>query len=175
MTTPRRTGSLSTLALARALAASLLLWVWACSGSGGSQVEAEGLILKDAWARASAMSSGAGAAYVTVENTTERVEKLLSASVASSVARAAEIHETTTVSVGPSSTSIPSGAPEMMSMREVSSIQIPAGATLRMEPGGYHIMLLDLAEPLVAGQEFTLNLGFMNAGVVSIPVKVRAS
>jgi copper(I)-binding protein len=171
MSIPRRTASVYLLGLAAALALVLA----ACSGSGGSQVRADGLILKDAWARASAMSSGAGAAYVTVENTTDRIEKLLSASVSSSVARAAEIHETTTVSGGPSSTSMPTGAPEMMSMREVSSIQIPAGATLRMEPGGYHIMLIDLAEPLVAGQEFTLNLGFMNAGVVSVPVKVRAS
>lgn len=171
MTTTHRAGSSAILALAVAL----MLAMSACSGSGGSQVKAEGLILKDGWARASAMSSGSGAAYVTVENTTDRVEKLLSVSVASSVARTAEIHETTTVSGGPSSTSMATGAPDMMSMREVSSIQIPAGATLRMEPGGYHIMLVDLAAPLVAGQEFTLNLGFMNAGVVSVPVKVRAS
>lgn len=171
MTTSRRTRPLMFLALA----AALVLTVTACSGSGGSQVEAGGLILKDAWARATAPSAGAGAAYVTVENTTGRVEKLLSASVASSVARAAEVHETITAASASSSTSMPTGASEMMSMREVSSIQIPAGATLRMEPGGYHIMLVDLAAPLVAGQEFTLNLGFMNAGVVSVPVKVRNS
>ena len=159
MTTSRRTASRVALVVAAVLALALS----ACSGSGSSRVEADGLIVDHAWARASAPSSSAGAAYVTIRNTTGRVEKLLSVSVPSSVARVAEMHET--VSNGSS----------MMSMREVQSVTIPAGSTLSMEPGGYHVMVLDLAGPLVAGQEFTLNLGFMNAGVVSVPVKIRAS
>lgn len=162
-TTTRRPARVALVAVVAALA----LAVTACSGSSsGSQARVAGIIVKDAWARASAMSSGSGAAYVTIENTTDRVEKLLSASVPSSVAGSASIHETL---------GSPNEGSGMMAMREVSSILIPAGETVTLAPGGYHIMLTDLVSPLENGQKFMLYLGFMNAGVIEIEVTVRSS
>lgn len=171
------------LALAALIAVGSLALA-ACSGSSSStsNVKANGVVVKDAWARTSAMSSGAGAVYVTIENTTDRPEKLLSAAVPSSVARSAQIHETvmatdassTTMAMGGSTGSTMAGS-GMMSMVEVPSVLVPAGGTVKFESGGYHIMLIDLAAPLKAGQKFTMTLGFMNAGPVQIDVVVKDS
>lgn len=149
----------------------------ACSGSSSStsNVKANGLIIEDAWARTSAMSTGAGAAYFTVENTTAIPDKLLSVAVPSSVAASAQIHETVTGGDSSSMGGSSGAGGGMMGMREVSSVLIPAGGTVKFQSGGYHVMLLDLASPLKAGQKFTMILGFMNAGPVQIDVVVKDS
>jgi copper(I)-binding protein len=61
----------------------------------------------------------------------------------------------------------------MAHMRAVPELEVPAGATIRFEPGGLHVMLIGLREPLVAGQLFTLQLEFEHAGRHSVPVEVR--
>ena len=174
MNRTRRTVSLAIAVLVAAGSLALA----ACSGSSSStsNVKVAGVIVKDARAMASAMATGPGVAYFTVENTNSIPEKLLSVSVPTSVAASAQIHETvkatdssTTMAMNGSST----GGSEMMSMREVPSVLVPAGATVTFEPGGYHVMLLDLASPLKAGQKFTMTLGFMNAGPVQVEVTVR--
>lgn len=159
--------------LAAVLLFTAVLGLTACSGSSssGSQAKVKGVIVKDAWARTSPMSTGAGAAYLTIENTAGTTEKLMSVSVPASVAASAQIHETVMVD-GSGTTMAGAG---MMAMREVESVPIPAGGTVKLEPGGYHIMLLDLASPLKNGQKFTMNLGFLNAGVVQIEVTVKDS
>lgn len=181
MSTTRRT-ALTALAVLVAVGSLALA---ACSGSSSSQTKANGLIIEDAWARTSPASTGTGAVYFTVENTTDRIEKLLSASVPTSVAARAEVHEMVMAGASTDSTMAMQGmqgstdstmaGSGMMSMREVTSVSIPAGTTVKFEPGGYHVMLLDLAEPLKSGQKFTLSLGFMNAGVVQVEVTVRES
>jgi copper(I)-binding protein len=150
--------------IAAALAiATLLLGASACSsGSSSSTVSQRGISISDAWARESAMSAGNGAAYFTIENTSDLVDKILSASVSSSVAATAQIHE------------MAMGEGSMMTMEEVSSVQIPAGGTVAFAPGGYHVMLIDLAQPLKAGETIDLTLGFMNAGSITVKAKVRS-
>jgi copper(I)-binding protein len=68
-----------------------------------------------------------------------------------------------------------SGSSSMMSMKEVASVPIPANGSVTFEPGGYHIMLIGLAAPLMDGQKFDLNLGFLNGGVVKVTATVKAS
>lgn len=58
-------------------------------------------------------------------------------------------------------------------MRPVSSIALPAGETVMLMPGGYHIMLLDLVTPLEVGQTFDVTLTFANAGSKVVTVEVR--
>jgi hypothetical protein len=64
----------------------------------------------------------------------------------------------------------------MMGMREVSRIVVPAKGSVTLEPAGYHIMLLGLAKPLVAGEFYDLTLTFENAGqkTVRVPILDRA-
>jgi len=60
-----------------------------------------------------------------------------------------------------------------MMMREVESVAIPANGSLLFKPGAYHVMLMDLAAPLVAGETFDLTLTFERAGDVSVTAEVR--
>ena len=63
----------------------------------------------------------------------------------------------------------------VMRMREVDAIDLPADARVELKPGGLHLMLLGLKEPLKAGQHFPLKLRFEKAGEVTVEVDVDAS
>ena len=60
-----------------------------------------------------------------------------------------------------------------MKMRQVDAVDIPAGETVAMGPGGYHIMMMGLAKPLVEGQSFPLTLTFEHAGTVEATVTIQ--
>lgn len=60
-----------------------------------------------------------------------------------------------------------------MMMREIEELTLPAGETVSLEPGGYHVMLLDLPGPLETGETFDLTLTFANAGEQVVSVEVR--
>lgn len=62
----------------------------------------------------------------------------------------------------------------MMKMRPVAHALIPARSALVFEPGGYHIMLIDLVETPVAGTRFPLTLEFDAGERLEIEVEVRA-
>jgi copper(I)-binding protein len=62
----------------------------------------------------------------------------------------------------------------VMRMRPVSGgLVIPAGGTVALKPGGYHIMLIGLKTPLTAGTMVPLTLRFEKAGLVKLQVPVR--
>lgn len=61
----------------------------------------------------------------------------------------------------------------VMKMRQVDAIELPAGRTVELKPGGYHLMLMGLKAPLKAGDQFPLTLKFEKAGEVAVTVKVE--
>jgi len=61
----------------------------------------------------------------------------------------------------------------VMKMRPVAGIDLPAGQAVTLQPGGLHIMLVDLAKPLKAGQTFPLTLTFEKAGSKTVNVAVE--
>ena len=63
---------------------------------------------------------------------------------------------------------------DVMRMREVNAIDLPAGKTVELKPGGLHIMLVGLKAPLKAGERFAMKLRFEKAGEVTIDVPVEA-
>jgi len=65
------------------------------------------------------------------------------------------------------------GGDAMMSMRPVSAIDLPAGEDTVLEPGGYHIMILNLAKPLQIGQTFPVTLTLEKAGEVQVDATVK--
>lgn len=149
-----------------------------------------GITIEGAWARTSPMAVDVGAAYMVI--TSEDGDTLTSASVDASVAGEAQIHETTMADSGMSDTTMggettdttmggemtettmAGGSGEMM-MREIDELALPAGEAVELKPGGYHIMLLGLAEPLETGDEIELTLSFENAGEQTVTVPVRDS
>lgn len=126
------------------------------------------------WARTSPMMTSNGAVYMTIQSV--EGDELLSASVDASIAGSAEIHETVTTGAmsGDSMPMDTSGAMSgQMTMQEVDSVVIPAGEAVQLMPGGYHIMLLDLAGPLETGQMFEVTLTFADAGEIVVMAEVR--
>jgi copper(I)-binding protein len=69
---------------------------------------------------------------------------------------------------------------DVMKMRAVPALDLPAGRATELKPGGYHIMLMDLKQPLVAGRSVPLTLTFRDAkGVegkleLKVPVAAKA-
>ena len=108
-------------------------------------------------ARATPPGARTGGAYLTIENRGKDNDQLIRA--ASPVADSTELH-----------TMRMEG--DVMRMRAVTSIGIPAGATMSLAPGGYHVMFIGLKKPLVAGQSVPLKLTFAKAGTVDVEVTV---
>lgn len=61
----------------------------------------------------------------------------------------------------------------VMKMRSVEAIEIPAGSTVKLAPGGLHLMLMELKQPLKAGEELDLTLVFDKAGEVQVTASVE--
>ena len=121
----------------------------------------------DAWARQAPMmpamghmhgGTGAGAVYVTLRNTGAAPDALVGA--ASEAAEVVELHET-----------IRDG--EVMRMRPVAKLPLPAGATLAMQPGALHIMLINLKRDLTPGERVHVTLSFERGAPVSLEAPVR--
>jgi copper(I)-binding protein len=150
---------------ATAIGAALALAIAACGSTEGIEIDGQ-------WARTSPAMASAGAVYMNL--TSAEGDRLIGASVDSSIAAKVEVHETrpadTEGSMGDED-SMEGMAPMMM--QEVEAIELPAGETVNLEPGGFHIMLLELAEALELGQEFDLTLLFAEAGEQTITVEVR--
>lgn len=126
--------------------------------------------VNDAWARVTTPTQAAGAAYMTIESPDG--DTLTGASVPSSVAGDAQLHETTDEGSMDSTDSMGSGD-AMMGMKEVDQIEIPAGGTVTLEPGGYHIMLMDLAKPIESGDTIPVTLDFEQAGRIEVDATAR--
>jgi len=61
-----------------------------------------------------------------------------------------------------------------MTMRAVKGVDIKPGATVELQPGGYHVMLEDLKQPLRQGEQVPMTLTFEKAGAIAIKVSVEA-
>ena len=117
------------------------------------------LAVEDAWTRATADGAKVGAGYLTIRNTGSAADTLVS--VATSVAGRGEIHDMTMTD-------------GVMRMRRLAEgIEIPAGGSVSLKPGGMHLMLMDLKGPLAEGGRVTVTLTFKSgaSGDVVLPVR----
>jgi hypothetical protein len=110
---------------------------------------AEDVVISDAWARAPAVPGRHGAAFMHLENATDRVIRLVGAE--SEAVKRIELH-LTTMSDG------------VMKMTEQDAIEIPAKGMTKLAPGGYHLMLMGADETVRAGETLRLTLDFDTAG-----------
>jgi copper(I)-binding protein len=124
------------------------------------------------WARTSPADATAGAAYFTITSPVD--DKLTGVMVDASVAKMAQMHETK-MSGGMGSGTTMAGATTavpQMSMSPVDSIELKAGTATELKPGGYHIMLMELAKPLKVGDTITLTLTLAKGGDIKVDVPV---
>ena len=112
--------------------------------------------IKDAWARATPGKAENGAAYLT--NVSPTPDRLVA--VSSPAAKKAGLH-TMTMDGG------------VMKMRPADGVDVPANQPVTLKPGGIHIMLQGLNEPLQAGKSFPLTLTFEKAGERKIEVAIE--
>ena len=113
------------------------------------------LSVTDAFSRATP-GAGPGVAYLTIHGG-DTPDRLVSASTP----RSAKVELHTMTMDG-----------DVMRMREVDALDVPAGGEVKLAPGGMHLMLMGLAAPLKAGDTVPLTLHFDHAGdrVVEVPV-----
>jgi periplasmic copper chaperone A len=161
MTPARRLTRLGGLLLATLVVASVAA---ACSSGSAS------IVVSDPWARASSAMASAGAAYLTIENTGSAADALIGAS--SPAATTVEVHETVVMgSPAPGA----SGDSGMMGMQPVKRLEIPAGGSVELKPGSYHIMLIGLKQDLKVGDSIEITLTFEKVGEIKATASVRES
>lgn len=131
--------------------------VVACGG--GAAGPATDVTIEEAWARPSPMAEGMGAGYVRL-TAVGGDDKLLSATA--NVSEVVELHEMAMDG-------------DVMRMRPVEEgyIALPAGETVSLEPGGLHIMFINLNQQLVPGESFDVTLEFEHAGTRTVTLEVR--
>ena len=107
---------------------------------------AQSVKVENAWARASVPGQKATGAFMTL--TAPAGARLVG--VSSPVANVAEVHEM-------------SMQGDVMKMRAIGSLDLPAGKPVELKPGGYHVMLIDLKAPLAEGSTVPLTLVLRDA------------
>lgn len=115
--------------------------------------------VEQAWSRATPGGAKVGAGYLRLTNTGTTPDRLVSGTT--DVAERFEVHEM-------------SNTDGVMKMRQLGDgLALPSGQTVELRPGGFHIMLMGLKQPLASGARFTATLTFEKAGKVTVPFLVQ--
>jgi len=120
------------------------------------QIQAANLKVEDAWARATAPGQPVAGAFMKLSSDTNA--QLIGAS--SPVAGTVQVH-------------MMKMQDGMMIMREIKNLPLPKGKTVELAPGGYHIMLMELKQPLKPGETVPLTLK-IKAGKKTETIEVKA-
>lgn len=119
-----------------------------------------GIVVEDVWGRPSPNSASNAAFYMAVKNSGQARDTLLTATV--DVCGATELHMTAIDDAG------------VMSMQQVQQIDIPAGQTTALEPGGLHIMCIDRQVDFAPGDNVPISLSFSQAGQIAVEAEIRS-
>lgn len=114
------------------------------------------LSISDVWARKTRRTMSA-AVYMTLHNGTDEMDTLIA--VDTPQAEMATLHQS-------------SEQDGIMRMEEQDEVRLESGATIAFEPGGHHVMLMQLASPLEEGDVFPMVLTFEHTGDVTVYVTV---
>jgi periplasmic copper chaperone A len=123
--------------------------------SGG--VCAADVTVSDAWARATAPGQTVGGAYLKIQSA--QSAHLVGAK--SPAAKSVELHQMTMEK-------------DVMKMRQVARLELPAGTAVELKPGSYHLMLMGVKRPLVKGEQIPLELTIEDKGGRRHTVNVKA-
>jgi len=129
-----------------------------CTVTSAGDIVRGDLRIAGAYARAMPPGARTAGAYLAIENRGRDPDKLVGAR--SARAGAVELHAMRDEG-------------GVMRMRELRDIEVPAGRTVRLEPGGLHLMLVDPKAPLRAGERVPLTLEFARAGAIDVELDVQ--
>lgn len=142
-----------------ALVAAATVGVGCSSDGDPSAVE-----VADAWVRPSTDVANEAEAYVEV--TAEADDALVAVEVDADLAASASLAETTLDEAA-------DGAEPAVVRSPIDEVDLPAGETVALEPGGDHIVLVGLTEALEAGDEIDLTLSFRGGATETVTAEVR--
>lgn len=125
--------------------------------AGAEESDHDKLHVAHGWARASLGQNPNSAAYVTIHNKAETADRLMSVSCAGATRCSVHNHVT---------------EGDVSRMVAVEVLEIAPGAHIEFKPGGYHIMMFDLKEPLVAGAEISVTFRFEGADDITVTMPV---
>lgn len=111
------------------------------------------------WARATPPGAAIGGGYLVIRNKGPAADRLVG--VSSPASARVEIHEMTMEK-------------DVMRMREVKGVDVPAKKSVELKPGGYHLMLIELKAPLKPGDKVPVTLRFEKAGEVKSELAVES-
>ncbi|MBX3518924.1 MAG: copper chaperone PCu(A)C [Xanthobacteraceae bacterium] len=139
---------------------ALLVAVFAAQPLSAHDIAKGDLVISAPWLRATPAGAEVAAGYLTITNKGLSADRLVSFST--EISGQPEVHEM-------------SNEGGVMKMRPLKNgLAIPAGATVKLQSAGYHLMLMKLKNPLVAGQRYKATLVFEKAGPVEVEFEVRA-
>ncbi len=122
-------------------------------------VRAGDLVISQSWSRATPGGAKVAGGYLTIENKGTSADRLIGGT--SDNAARLEVHEM----------SVKDG---VMTMRPLDKgVEIAPGKTVKLAPGGYHLMLMDLKAPLKQGDRLPITLEFERAGKVKLSLDVQ--
>jgi copper(I)-binding protein len=143
----------------RTFACATALLALLAAPASAQEVKAGDLVITQPWSRATPGGAKIGGGFLTIENKGAAPDRLVS--VAGDVAGRVEIHEM----------AMNNG---VMTMRPLDKgLTIEPGKTVKLAPGGYHLMLMDLKNPLKQGDKVPLTLEFEKAGKVALSLDVQ--
>lgn len=145
--------------LFRPLAGAVLLLALSCAAEA-AEIKAGDLVITNPWSRATPGGAKVAGGYLIIENKGTAPDRLLSGSAA--VAGKFEVHEM----------QMDEGVMKMRSLDK--GLEIGPGKTVKLAPGGYHLMLMDLKQPLKEGEQVPVTLQFEKAGTVQLSLDVQA-
>ena len=120
--------------------------------------EGDEVVIEGAWSRASIGTSRPGVAYMTLRNTGDAPVAVTG--LRTDLAMMPMIHASTTDAQG------------VTRMTHMEQVEIAAGETVALEPGGLHVMLMDLQRPMVEGESFTLSLILAGGEEIAVEVPI---
>jgi copper(I)-binding protein len=121
-------------------------------------VKVGGIEIDHAYARAMVPGAKVGGGYLTLTNTGSADDKLVA--IAADRAKSAEVHQM----------SVDGG---LMKMRPVhGGLVVPAGQTIELKPGGYHVMFMGVVQPFKQGETVKATLTFEKAGAIGVEFSV---
>lgn len=157
-----------------AVAVTAVLLFSACGDDSEGVSE---LTVERAWSRTTPAAATTGVVYL--EITSPDDDTIVGAAVPADIAGSAELHETMAAGESGHShggdtadTTDNSASSGEMVMEPLDSVELPADSTVVFEPGGLHIMLIDLAAPLELDEEFTLTLTLGSGDQIDVDVVV---
>jgi periplasmic copper chaperone A len=142
------------------LLGAALLAALSAAPACAQEVKAGDLVITQAWSRATPRGAKIGGGYLTIENKGAAPDRLIGGS--GDIAGKIEVHEM----------SVKDG---VMTMRPLDNgLTIGPGKTVKLAPGGFHLMLFDLKAPLKQGDKVPITLEFEKAGKVTLSLDVQS-